>query len=211
MLCLGGCGKAPMLTTLRNDFPCGGPAAARSAAIVGTEGEVMCFPGLGGGRCGEELARFEGLGRPLEGIRRPAGLVFNERCFGTGSEGRGPVGGATERRGSALPDMLAERRSCSEQLLCVKARISARAVLSVHPGCRCAMVFSLSIPFFLSFFSSQVSLRRTHGQRRRRSAASFPTVQSAERWGSSRTGTGWWCSAVQVVRPEAMQRARGSG
>ena len=95
-----------MLTTLRNDFPCGGPVAAYPGAMVGTEGEVVCFPGLGSGRCGEELARLEGLGRPLEGMRRPAGLVCNERCFGTGNEGRGPVGGATERRGSVLPDMM---------------------------------------------------------------------------------------------------------
>lgn len=41
--CLGGCGNAPMLTTLRRDFPRGGLPEACSAAIVGTEGEVMCF------------------------------------------------------------------------------------------------------------------------------------------------------------------------
>jgi hypothetical protein len=105
--CLGGCGNAPMLTTLRSDFPCGGPAAACSAVVVATEGEVHCF--VAPGRAGEfeyDMARFEGLGRPLEGIRRPAGLVCVERCFGTGSDGRGPVGGAMERRGSWLPDML---------------------------------------------------------------------------------------------------------
>lgn len=45
--CLGGCGNAPMLTTLRRDFPGGGPPDAWSAVIVGTEGDVMCFALLG--------------------------------------------------------------------------------------------------------------------------------------------------------------------
>lgn len=40
--CLGGCGNAPMLTTFRSDFAGAGPSAC-CAAMVGTEGEVMCF------------------------------------------------------------------------------------------------------------------------------------------------------------------------
>lgn len=105
--CLGGCGNAPILTTLRSDFPCGWLPVAFPAVIVGTEGEVMCFAAPG--RKGEfeyETARFDGLGRPPEGVRSPAGLAFAERCFGTGKDGRGPVGGAMVRRGSWLPDML---------------------------------------------------------------------------------------------------------
>lgn len=47
--CLGGCGKAPMLTTLRSDLPGAGPPAVCSAAIVGTEGEVMCLAAPGRG------------------------------------------------------------------------------------------------------------------------------------------------------------------
>lgn len=75
---------------------------------MGTDGEVMCLPVPGRGEVEYELARPEGLGRPLEppeGVRRPAGLVCIERALGTGSDGKGPVGGATVRRGSALPDM----------------------------------------------------------------------------------------------------------
>ena len=49
--CLGGCGNAPMLTTLRNAFAGAEAPAACSAASVGTEGEVMCFAAAG--RCGE--------------------------------------------------------------------------------------------------------------------------------------------------------------
>lgn len=64
----------------------------------------MCFAAAG--RYGVETARVEGLGRPLEGVRRPEAPGFGERCFGTGRDGRGPVGGAMERRGSVLPDIL---------------------------------------------------------------------------------------------------------
>src|SRR5690242_13089531 len=49
--CLGGCGKAPMLTTLRSDLPGAGPPAACSADIVGTEGAAMGLAATG--RCGE--------------------------------------------------------------------------------------------------------------------------------------------------------------
>lgn len=81
--------------------------------------------------------RCEGLGRPLEGVRRPAGLAFGARCFDTGSEGRGPAGGAMERRGSVLPDMLAAAAAVvvvmvvreTELLwavyLCISARLNA--------------------------------------------------------------------------------------
>jgi hypothetical protein len=99
--CFGGCGNAPILTTFRSDFPCGWLVVACSAARVGTEGEVMCFAEAG--RRGEfeyEMARFDGLGRPLDCDRRPGEVGFAERCFGTGKDGRGPVGGAMVRRGS---------------------------------------------------------------------------------------------------------------
>jgi hypothetical protein len=43
-MCLGGCGKAPMLTVFRSDFPGGSdPTGAPSAVSVGTEGELPCF------------------------------------------------------------------------------------------------------------------------------------------------------------------------
>jgi hypothetical protein len=43
-MCLGGCGKAPMLTVLRRLLPCGNePTGAPSAVSVGTEGELACL------------------------------------------------------------------------------------------------------------------------------------------------------------------------
>lgn len=122
-MCLGGCGNAPILTTLRKDFPGnGGPPDACSAAIVGTEGDVTCLVPGEYGEFEYETARFEGLGRPLErpleGIRRPAGPTFEGRCFGTGSDGRGPVGGATERRGRVLPAILLTLLLVSRQSSC---------------------------------------------------------------------------------------------
>jgi hypothetical protein len=43
-VCLGGCGKAPMLTVFRSDFPWGSaPTGVPSAVSVGTEGELPCL------------------------------------------------------------------------------------------------------------------------------------------------------------------------
>jgi len=42
--CLGGCGKEPMLTVLRSDFPTGSdPAAPASGGNDGTDGDVRCL------------------------------------------------------------------------------------------------------------------------------------------------------------------------
>lgn len=162
--CFGGCGNAPMLTTLRSDFPSGGPPDACSAAIVGTEGDVMCFALLG--RYGEfeyETARFDGLARPLEGVRRPAGPRFGERCFGTGSEGSGPVGGAMERRGSVLPDMLAMLASSSLGSCCAVWEMSTQRQSDVGPSSALATGTCLRPLSFFSF--PRASLRRTHDSR----------------------------------------------
>ena len=101
--CFGGWGKAPMLTVLRRDLPCGsGPAAESVVVMLGTvEGELV--RPLGDGRCGsadEEAARIAEAGEastePDE--VRETGLELEARDLGTGSEGSGPVGGAIEDR-----------------------------------------------------------------------------------------------------------------
>lgn len=108
---LGGCGKAPMLTVLRSDLPGGrDPTGMPSAVRVGTEGELPC---RGPGRWGsadDETARFARDGKFELEEDRVATPIFECRVFATGSEGRGPVGGAMEGRegrGRLLLDMLA--------------------------------------------------------------------------------------------------------
>jgi hypothetical protein len=113
--CLGGCGKAPMLTVLRSDFPGGsGPAGELSAVRVGRlEVELACD--LVFGRCGiteDDTARLavDAEGSSDADEVREAGLTFETRDLATGSEGRGPVGGAMEGRdgrGSVVVAMLA--------------------------------------------------------------------------------------------------------
>lgn len=79
----------------------------------------------------------------MEGVRRAAaGLAFDERCFGTGSDGRGPAGGATERRGSGLADML-------------RASVLDPGTGTGRRG-------------WAIFFFAQASRRRRHDSRRRR-------------------------------------------
>lgn len=108
--CFGGCGKAPMLTVLRSDFP-GGRGPTDGGSALGSTGKVddeFVFP-LGDGRWGnaeeEETARipegdesieFETAGGGRAGdvaLLWPFGAT---RVLGTGSDGRGPVGGAIE-------------------------------------------------------------------------------------------------------------------
>lgn len=100
--CLGGCGKAPMLTVFRSDFPGGsGPAGELSEVRVGTlEVELVCPRA---GRCGnteDDTARLPvaGEGSSDADEVRDAGLTLETRDLATGSEGRGPVGGAIEGR-----------------------------------------------------------------------------------------------------------------
>lgn len=110
-MCLGGCGNAPMLTVFRSDFPCGkAPTGTPSAVSVGTEGELLCL-GTRYDSADDDTARLAtgALGRSEpEGLRCTTPM-FEWRVFATGSEGRGPVGGAIdgrEGRGSVLPDMM---------------------------------------------------------------------------------------------------------
>lgn len=117
-VCFGGWGKAPMLTVLRSVFP--GivvPTGVPSAVKVGTEGELPCRGPGRWGRAEEETVRFPaaGLGRSeVEGDRWDVATPMLEcRVFATGSEGRGPVGGAMEGRegrGRVLPDMLTSQQ-----------------------------------------------------------------------------------------------------
>lgn len=99
--CLGGWGKAPMLTVLRSDFPGGsGPAEASVWARVGRLEVEFVWP-LGMGRCGradEETARVDLLGSSEAGEEREDGEAEATRDLGTGSEGSGPVGGAMDGR-----------------------------------------------------------------------------------------------------------------
>lgn len=93
-----------MLTVLRSDFPGGnGPAGESGAVRVGRlEAEFVC-PLVWGrwGRTEEDTALLEGLAgssEPGEPGGRWVGEILELRDFATGSEGSGPVGGATEGR-----------------------------------------------------------------------------------------------------------------
>lgn len=107
-----------MLTVFRSVLPSGSePTGAPSAVNVGTEGELPC---LVAGLCGnadEETARLAtaGLGSSEVDGARWATPMLECRVFATGSEGRGPVGGAIEGRdgrGSVfVPDMV-NRQEC---------------------------------------------------------------------------------------------------
>lgn len=142
-----------------------------------------------------------GLGRPLEGVRRPAGPTFDERCFGTGSEGsegRGPVGGAMDERagrGSVVPDMLAVLLG-QEPLLVLGRRCwaNARAVFCFSSSPRPHHVTRMTV----------VSGRR----RQQTSRCFFPTVCGERNPGSAGPTSATAASddskrVVQLERPVA--------
>lgn len=118
--CFGGCGKAPILTVLRSVRPGGsGPAGESIAGMFDVE---LLWP-LIDGRCGnaeDETARLPDVGEdiPEGGEGREAGVMLETlemRDLATGSDGRGPVGGAIEGRegrGSVVVVMVSV--SCGE-------------------------------------------------------------------------------------------------
>lgn len=111
-LCLGGCGKEPMLTVLRSDLPAGSDVAGPPSSLVKPLA-AWSFE-FDKDRCGnaddETVRLFVAPGSSED--RAVVGPTFEFLDFATGSEGKGPVGGAIEGRegrGSELPDMVMGR------------------------------------------------------------------------------------------------------
>lgn len=91
-----------MLTVFRSVFPGGsGPAWASVGLIVGTLEAELVWP-FDDGRWGSaetDTARADaGVANIEDEEVRDAGPMFETRDLGTGSDGRGPVGGAIEGR-----------------------------------------------------------------------------------------------------------------
>lgn len=150
-----------MLTVFRSVRPGGkGPAGLSAPASVGmVVVEFVCPLGVGRwGNAEEETARLveEGDGSNEEGDRgeevteaKEATEATEVRDLGTGSDGRGPVGGATEGREGrgrvvvVMVEVVVESGRC-----CYDAKIKTRA---------CTKESSLSDPFHPTYGAAFIS------------------------------------------------------
>jgi hypothetical protein len=116
----GGCGKDPILTVFRRPLPGGrGPAGESVVLSVGILMAELEWP-LGIGRADnaeDETARVvAGDGSNEEGVRDVGPMLETRDFLGTGSDGRGPVGGAIEGRAAGRGSVAMVRWFCCDRV-----------------------------------------------------------------------------------------------